>query len=56
MKLRRELADQGGFGFWAKLDCKDSVDRKNLSEYWKQVLMQVRRAPLENGNLILQTS
>ena len=30
-----------GFSFWARADSKDCVDSKNLTEYWKQMLMQV---------------
>ena len=41
MKLRKSLAGSGGFSFWAKADGKNSVDAKNLSEYWKQILMTV---------------
>ena len=41
MKLRKSLAGSGGFSFWAKADGKNSVDVKNLSEYWKQILMTV---------------
>ena len=54
MKLRKNLAGSGGFSFWAKADGKNSVDAKNLSEYWKQILMTVSfRAGLETVTAIV---
>ena len=54
MKLRKGLAGAGGFSFWAKADGKDCVDVKNLSEYWKQILMTVSfRAGLETVTAIV---
>ena len=35
------LLGAAGFSFWARADSKDCVDSKNLTEYWKQMLMQV---------------
>ena len=43
LKLKKGLSGSGGFSFWARADSKDCVDSKNLSEYWKQMLMQVEQ-------------
>ena len=42
LKLKKGLTGSGGFSFWARADSKDCVDNKNLKEYWKQILMQVK--------------
>ena len=54
LKLRKGLAGAGGFSFWAKADGKDCVDVKNLTEYWKQILMTVSsKAGLETVTAIV---
>ena len=40
-KLKKGMSGSGGFSFWARADSRDCVDSKNLTEYWKQMLMQV---------------
>ena len=52
--MRKGLAGAGGFSFWAKADGKDCVDVKNLTEYWKQILMTVSsKAGLETVTAIV---
>jgi len=41
LKIKKGLTGSAGFNFWARADSRDSVDQKNLPEYWKQILMQV---------------
>ena len=41
LKLKKGLSGSAGFNFWASADGKNCVDSKNLTEYWKQILMQV---------------
>ena len=41
LKLKKGLTGSAGFNFWASADGKNCVDSKNLTEYWKQILMQV---------------
>ena len=54
LKLRKGLSGAGGFSFWAKADGKDCVDVKNLTEYWKQILMTVSsKAGLETVTAIV---
>ena len=54
LKLRQGLSGAGGFSFWAKADGKDCVDVKNLTEYWKQMLMTVSaKAGLETVTAIV---
>ena len=54
LKMRKGLAGAGGFSFWAKADGKDCVDVKNLTEYWKQILMTVSsKAGLETVTAIV---
>ena len=41
LKLKKGLSSSGGFSFLASAGGKNCVDVKNLSEYWKQILMTV---------------
>ena len=55
LKLKKGLTGSAGFNFWASADGKNCVDSKNLTEYWKQILMQVFTISKLQSKLLLVT-
>jgi len=51
-KIKKSISSSASFEFYAKADGKDCISPKNLTEYWKQVLMQVSVISLEKATAI----